>query len=287
VDIDSVADELYALSPQEFTAARNVREKEAKTLGDRQLAAAIRQLGKPSIAAWLTNQLVRQHSEQIEPLLDVGAGLREATATLRGDRLRDLGKQQHQLVYALMQQGRALAHAAGHQVSDDTARGVEDTLHAALADESAADQLRAGRLTGTLQRPGFALSADAGSAGPVPQAPSRSPASTGETSGQKRRAAQVDRAERDEQQARAAMRDASRAQDQARDTADSDEEAARQATGLVDRLRKELERAEVEQSRREQTRRTSQASLEMANQAVRETAARLDEATRRRERLST
>ena len=135
MDINIVADEPYALPPEGFTAARNVREKEAKAIGDKQLATAIHQLRKPSIGAWLANQLVREHSSEVRSFVDLGSALREATDMLSGDRLRELGKQRRQLVYALMQQVRGLADAAGHRVSQDTARRLEDTLHAALADE--------------------------------------------------------------------------------------------------------------------------------------------------------
>ena len=63
-------------------------------------------LPKPSVTAWLANQLAREHREELQPLLELGAALREATRTLSGDQLRDLSCQQHELVYALVQQGR-------------------------------------------------------------------------------------------------------------------------------------------------------------------------------------
>lgn len=119
MDFDSVADELYSLPPEEFTAARNAREKEAKATGDKQLSTTIHNLRKPSTGAWLANQLVREHPDEVKSFLDLGAALREATAILSGDQLRELGKQRRQLVNALMQQVRELAKAAGHKVSQD------------------------------------------------------------------------------------------------------------------------------------------------------------------------
>jgi len=147
VDFDSVADELYSLTPEEFTAARTAREKEARAQGDRQLAERIHGLSKPSVVAWLANQLVRERADEIGPLLDLGGQLREATAALQGEALRALSQQRHQIVYALVQQARAIASAAGHRVSEDAARGLEQTLSAALADEAAGQRLAAGRLT--------------------------------------------------------------------------------------------------------------------------------------------
>jgi hypothetical protein len=45
--------------------------------------------------------------------------LREATATRSGEQLRELSRHQRQLVYALVQQARRLANAAGRKVSED------------------------------------------------------------------------------------------------------------------------------------------------------------------------
>lgn len=272
MDIDSVAEELYSLPPERFTAARGVSEKAAKALGDKQLAAAIHQLRKPSTGAWLANQLVREHSDEVRSFLDLGPALREATAMLSGEQLRELGKQRRQLVYALMQQIRGLA-GAGHKVSQDTSRGLEDTLHAALADERVADQLRAGRLTETLQGAGF-------SPPPAPVNAEAGPASD------ERRADQLGRAEREEQLAQAAVRDAATLQDEAQAVADRTETALQKVTELVNGLRVKLEEAETEQSRQEEEHRRSQADLEGANREEREAARLLDEAIQRRKRVS-
>jgi hypothetical protein len=155
VSVDDIADELYALPPREFTAARNARAKEARQAGDTDLAKRITALGKPTMTGWLTNQLVRERSDEIRALLELGASLREATASLAGDELKELSRQQRQVVRALVRQARELADASGHPASEDTARGVEQTLHAALADEGAAQQLAAGHLTGVLSTAGF------------------------------------------------------------------------------------------------------------------------------------
>jgi hypothetical protein len=154
-DFDEVADELYGLPPDEFTAARTRYEKEAKAAGNREEAAHIRALAKPSVTAWLANQLAREHRAELEPLLELGAGLRDATRNLAGDQLRELSRQQSKLVYALVQQARQLARNAGRSVSEDVARGLDETLRAALADEEAGSLLLAGRLTDALQTSGF------------------------------------------------------------------------------------------------------------------------------------
>src|SRR4051812_22157406 len=155
MNLDRVADELYALPLDEFTASRTGAEKTARDAGDRDLAAKIHSLAKPNVAAWLLNQLARERRKELRPLLDLGAELREATRELAGDRLRELSKRQQELVQALVQQARALAEARGQSVGETVVRGVQETLHAALVDEGAEAQLLAGRLSATLHRSGL------------------------------------------------------------------------------------------------------------------------------------
>ncbi len=57
VDLDTVGTELYGLRPTEFTAARDAQAAAARRGGDRELAAAIKKLRRPTPAAWLVNLL--------------------------------------------------------------------------------------------------------------------------------------------------------------------------------------------------------------------------------------
>jgi hypothetical protein len=155
VDADEVADELYVLPPEQFTAARNARAKEAKAAGDKEAAARIAALRKPTVLAWLVNLLVRELPDEIGGFLDLGEALREATATLSGPELRELSGQRHRLVQALVRQARELARQAGYRITEDVARGLEETLAAALTDPAVAEQLRAGRLTSGMTATGF------------------------------------------------------------------------------------------------------------------------------------
>jgi len=149
------AADLYGLPLSEFTTARTEWTRRVRSDGDRDAAAAIGRLPKPSVVAWLANQLARQHPDEIQSLLELGEALREATADLDAAALRKLSRQQHQVVSALLGRAREVGAAAGQAVSDSTARGLEDTLHAALADEAAAQQLTQGQLAAGLSRMGF------------------------------------------------------------------------------------------------------------------------------------
>lgn len=155
MDADEVADELYVLPPDQFTAARNARAKEAKAAGEKETAARIAALRRPTVLAWVVNLLVRELPDEIGEFLDLGDALRDATVTLSGPELRQLSGQRHRLVQALVRQARDLAHQAGHRTTEDVARGLEETLAAALTDPAVADQLRAGRLTSGLTATGY------------------------------------------------------------------------------------------------------------------------------------
>ncbi|MEW2286131.1 hypothetical protein [Streptomyces sp. NPDC047841] len=146
MDLDAVADELYGLRPEEFVAARDRRARDARKAGDQALAQEIGALRRPSLAAWVSNLLVRRQPEEVQPLLGLGEELRRAHRTLNGAELRRLARRQNEVIGALGRQARQLAAQAGHPVGEGVQREVEETLHAALADPDAAREWAAGRL---------------------------------------------------------------------------------------------------------------------------------------------
>jgi len=177
MDLDAIADELYGLSLDDFTSTRNQRENQAKGAGNKELAEKVHRLPKPNAVAWLVNQLARQHRADIQNLLKLGSEMREATATRSGD-LRELSRRQHGVIRGLVQQAERLAKAAGRPVSAATARSLEETFYAVLADPDAADTVVAGRLAVGMSPAGFAGSEGTGgqgrpSATKLPSAPEK------------------------------------------------------------------------------------------------------------------
>src|SRR4051812_23210561 len=162
IDLDRVAEELYALPPEEFTAARDRRAAEARAEGQAALAGQLRALRKPTQGAWAVNLLARERPKQLGELLDLGASLRAAQASLQGDELRRLSAQRGQVVGALAQDALRLARQAGRAPTAGVQREVEQTLEAALADPEAAETVRAGRLSSALSYAGFGTPAEAG-----------------------------------------------------------------------------------------------------------------------------
>ncbi|WP_062437762.1 hypothetical protein [Herbidospora daliensis] len=140
---EEAADQLYALPPVEFTAARNRLVKET---GDKEIG----KLRKPTVLAWAVNQVVRSHPAEIGELLTVGEEMRAAWASGDGDALAALGPRRSAAVAAVSR--LVLAAASGRLTSPAE---LEQTLDAAVVDAGAAAQVRSGRLAGALSYSGF------------------------------------------------------------------------------------------------------------------------------------
>ncbi|WP_327739878.1 hypothetical protein OG749_44505 [Streptomyces nojiriensis] len=147
MDVESVAVELYERLPSEFTAARDEYVARARMAGDRQLAASIAALRKPTVAAWTAGLLARRRPEEARSLIQLGEALRAAHRTLDAGRLRKLSHDQHVVIGELARTARALAAEAGQAVSESVLHEVEQILHAVLADPGIAEQWAEGRLT--------------------------------------------------------------------------------------------------------------------------------------------
>jgi hypothetical protein len=154
---DEIADQLYAVPPEEFVAARDAAAETVRAAGDRDQATAISKLRKPTVAAWLVNLLALRRPELVAELVDLAGKLRTAQRELRGDELRDLSSRRRAAIAGLVGQARALAVVAQPGLAGVKlpVADVETTLTAALADEEIAAQVRSGRLVRTIAYTGF------------------------------------------------------------------------------------------------------------------------------------
>jgi hypothetical protein len=259
MDVESVSDELYGLPLDEFTPARTDREKEAKSAGDQDLAAQIHRLAKPNLVAW------------------------EATATRSGEQLRELSREQHQLVYAFVQQARGLAKAAGRKVSEDTARGLEDTLRAALADQDAAEALAAGRLTEGMQNSGFGSPTTGGRrpAASVREKPAAVSSPTVPPGALEKRK----RAEVEVEAAQSAADEAITARQETQAQLEAADQAVADTSDRIKALRRELDEMLQAQSAAHKDQQRAKAAFDRADRAARDAQQRLTKATDRLDRL--
>lgn len=268
--MDSVADELYGLPRGEFTATRNARAKQARAEGDRELAAEIQRLVKPTASAWLINRLVRERPAAVLPLLDLGRELREAAAGVTGEELRSLTQQRHQAVHALTRQARSLGAATGQRVSEAVATEVQKTLDASLADPRVADAVLAGRLSRAVEYAGFGEPADGtwpgrpGQAAPPDEADNGTVAEVTDLTARRRQAAERDLAEAEDslQSAQATREQAAIESEQAEDTWQA-------AQRELDRLRADLAAADSKAAAAAEASEGARAHLDRADHAVR------------------
>ncbi|MBF6100844.1 hypothetical protein IU510_22595 [Nocardia cyriacigeorgica] len=284
--LSEIAAELYGLDPGEFVAARKDRAAQAKRAGDGDLAAAVAELRKPTVAAWTVNLLAREAPDEVDALLRLGEALREAQRELSGDDLRTLTRQRQQVVNALARRAGELAAEHDHPVGEPVLREVATTLTAALADPGVADQVRDGTLAKAASYEGFGDAAPALTA--VPEADSgtrrRDRARTAGRQGKTRERSRADRAAEQRKAAEAELFEARGAAETARAEQDSAERDAveaerrlREADELVGRLRAELTAAEEQH-------RFARTAERAAREAARAAATELERAQRSVER---
>ncbi|WP_306364599.1 hypothetical protein [Nocardia sp. CC227C] len=168
--LEEVAGELYGVAPAGFIAARDEWVRRAREGGDRELAAAIGKLRRPTVAAWAVNVLAREAADEVAALLAVGDSLREAQRKLSGDALRSLTTERQRVVNALTKKSGELAAAHDQKLSEATLREIGQTLHAALADPDVAEAVRTGTLATAASYAGFGPATLA--AVPTPESPS-------------------------------------------------------------------------------------------------------------------
>jgi hypothetical protein len=256
MDLDEVAEELYALPPEEFIPARKAREDEAKSDGDKALAKEIGSLPKPSTAAWVSNLLVRHQPDEIAALVELGGLVREAQQSLAGDEVRALDVQRRQLIAALTRQARSLAYARGHPVSTSVATQVEETLRAAMADPEAGEAVLSGRLSSPLNYSGLGMGErprlrvvppPPAAKEPKPVKAPRVPP-TGDVEERRRRKAEEARRAAEEKRRRE-LEEAERAAEEAAAAADEAAEAAEAAAARAEELgaREERLRARIDE----------------------------------------
>jgi hypothetical protein len=228
--------DLYGLPLERFTAERNGLAKSLRQEGQRDEAARVSKLRKPSVAAWAVNQLVRTQGRMIDALFDAGDALQKAQADLLAGHadsgvLRKAVEAERTAVDELTARARGLLSSEGQELAAPKLEQVSETLHAAALDGSARAQVRDGCLERELRHIGLgAMSA----AAPRPRSArraSKSVAADGpaQDGAAEQSAAQVKAARKAEIEARRKMERAARDRQAAEERRDRAAEALREA----------------------------------------------------------
>lgn len=156
-NLEQELDGLFSLPLEEFTKARNDLVGRLKKAHQDDAAAAVKALKKPSVVAWVANQLAREEPQQVTALLEAGAQLRDAQQRVLGGNARstevtDAATVERETLRALLTSARALL---GERANPSLLDRLGQTLRAAAVSDDARPLLERGRLTEELQAVGF------------------------------------------------------------------------------------------------------------------------------------
>ncbi len=141
---------LYGLDLEEFISARDALAKELRASGDRDGAAAVKKLAKPTRAAWAVNRLVRDRPDEIAALVEAGTALASAQEQLLDGADADVLRSAAVVARALVD-----ALAAEAPVDGAARDKVRATLHAATVDADVRAEVAAGRVVKERSAAGF------------------------------------------------------------------------------------------------------------------------------------
>jgi hypothetical protein len=268
---DDAVDELYAAPFDEFVTRRDALAKQLRADGDRDAASEVKQLRKPSRAAWAVNQAVRRAPDRFDEVLQTGTALKnvqqKALREGHGTGLNEAVKARQAAVRALADVAVEVLGATGESARD----AVEQTLMAASIDPGAADAVSAARLTQELEPPDIFSTLELGPT--TPAARSRGRAKAGATASKRTATREAPKAAPAAKPDRAALRKAERA-----------EAAAVESRQLADEAEQEHEDAQEEADRLVQAARDAAAAADAARNRARQAATQAREARKHAQR---
>ncbi len=278
--VENDVDALYAADPDGFVEARQALVKRLKADGEKEQAAQVAKLRRPTAAAWAVNQLARRHPDKLAHLVELGQELGRAHERLlaggRDNATVTSGRRRREAIADLVERAAGILAESG-RAADAHRDAIASTLDAASLDPAVGAEVVAGRLSKELDPPsGFGLGGgDGGGEGEllwaiperdgsraVPKAPAtatatRKPATkaAGGKSGAGRSTGEAspsagEEAERAERAARAAERE--RRAEEKRRRATAARAAATRARDLADQAQDAADHAERDRDRLEE-----------------------------------
>jgi hypothetical protein len=242
--------DLYGLPLEQFTPERNELVKRLRAEGEKQEAARVAKLRKPSTAAWAVNQLVRTQKKAINELFKAGDQQIEAqhkAVSGKGSAaaLKQAAQKQREATEKLLGAADGLLSSDGHALAAAIQERVSETLRAAAVDPDSREQVKEGCLAKELRFTGMG--------GFGAESPMHSEASDEkEAAERRRRAEELEAAREREKEARQELRQAQRdlreaekqlrAAEKLRDKASRSAEQAEQALAEAEEQVKGLQR---------------------------------------------
>jgi hypothetical protein len=159
-DFSAEIDHLYQLPLSDFIAGRNALAARVRGEQGAEAAAAIKALTKPSIPAWIVNQLYWRDRKEFERLIKAGDHLRAAQQhRLAGhgdpDDLRHAVAARQETINALIPRAREIMRSGGLTLTADMQQRVAMTIESLSAYGTSEAAPRAGRLVEEVKPPGL------------------------------------------------------------------------------------------------------------------------------------
>ena len=157
--LDDELRRLYTLPLGEFTAERNSLAKRLQKSGDKEAADEVKSLAKPSVSAWVVNQLFAREETRMRGLLTAGEHARSAlqhTLTVGdAEALREALHDQRELRDELRQSAAEILEQDVRAASPAILDRVTVNLDALALSPAAAEEAARGWLDADLEPPGF------------------------------------------------------------------------------------------------------------------------------------
>jgi DNA repair exonuclease SbcCD ATPase subunit len=176
--LEAETDRLYQLPLDAFVEARNALAARLKARGDKDAAGRVKALVRPSVSAWVSNQVYWQARQEFDAFVTSVERLRTAqlTGAVGGAALRDAMKARRDALEVVLRRAEGLLAGSGHGSSPATLLRVSKTLEALAAERGRPAPVRPGRLAQDLEPPGFEALAALGEGGPPASSPKAEPA---------------------------------------------------------------------------------------------------------------
>ncbi len=152
-DADTELDRLYGSPLDRFVSTRNEIVQRLRDAGQPDAADEIARLKKPSVSAWVVNQLARTRELDIQRLLKAGEALEQAQKDLLKGKSTDFefSRKEHAASVRILQKA---AKETIPGISSAIIDRVVRTLGSASSAENR-DLIKSGRLTNDLEPTGF------------------------------------------------------------------------------------------------------------------------------------
>jgi hypothetical protein len=171
--LEEVLDQLATAPPSEFTRERSALVARLTKLGQKDAAARVKAVPRPTVAVWVVNRLAREEPKAVEQLITAAEHMR--AAQLRHGDLRAASAGHRAALAHLSERAGAMLRELGVGATHQVLLRVETTLTAAAADRELRRTLRKGRLEREVAARGFEVFAGE-KLPPAPRGKVRAPA---------------------------------------------------------------------------------------------------------------